>query len=148
MFNKLNSAKIYDQSFMPKVFLGGTYNNSTWRGELIPTLKIESYNPVVDDWTPECQEEEIRQREVCDYCLYTITPEMKGVYSIAEAVEDSVRRPHKTILCVLEEANGKRFDESEMKSLKQVGAMVKANGGSVFYNLEDVTKYLNSRGEL
>ena len=140
--------KIYDQPIVPKVFLGGTCNESTWRDELIPTLKIDYFNPVVEDWTPECQEEEIRQREVCDYCLYTITPEMKGVYSIAEAVEDSVRRPHKTILCVLEEANGKRFDESEMKSLKQVGAMVKANGGSVFYNLEDVTKYLNSRGEL
>ena len=36
-----------------KVFLGGTCNNSTWREELIPQLKIDYYNPVVKDWTLE-----------------------------------------------------------------------------------------------
>ena len=52
-------------------------------------MKIDYFNPVVDDWTPECQDEEIRQRELCDYCLYTITPKMTDVYSIAEVVDDS-----------------------------------------------------------
>ena len=31
-----------------KVFLGGTCNNSTWRDELIPQLKIDYFNPVVE----------------------------------------------------------------------------------------------------
>ena len=58
---------------MKKVFLGGTCNESTWRNELIPLLEekgIEYYNPVVEDWNPECQEEEYRQKEICDikYC--------------------------------------------------------------------------------
>ena len=44
-----------------KVFLGGTCNESTWRVELIPLLKIDYFNPVVEDWTPECQAEEERQ---------------------------------------------------------------------------------------
>ena len=46
---------------MKKVFLGGTCNESTWRNELIPLLEnagVEYFNPVVDNWTPECQEEE------------------------------------------------------------------------------------------
>ena len=46
---------------MVKVFLGGTCNNSTWRDTLIPLLKIDYFNPVVDDWTPECQEQETPQ---------------------------------------------------------------------------------------
>jgi hypothetical protein len=36
-----------------KCFLGGTCNNSQWREALIPMLKIDYFNPVVKDWTPE-----------------------------------------------------------------------------------------------
>lgn len=126
-----------------KVFLGGTCNNSTWRDKLIPLLKIDYFNPVVDDWTPECQDEEIRQRELCDYCLYTITPKMTGVYSIAEVVDDSNKRPEKTILCVLDEDNGSSFSESQIKSLKQVKEMIKNNGANVFDSLEDIASFLN-----
>ena len=74
---------------MKKVFLGGTCNESTWRNELIPLLEnagVEYFNPVVDNWTPECQEEEYHQKEICDLHLYLITKKMKGVFSIAEAV--------------------------------------------------------------
>ena len=126
-----------------KVFLGGTCNNSTWRDKLIPLLKIDYFNPVVDDWTPECQDEEIRQRESCDYCLYTITPKMTGVYSIAEVVDDSNKRSEKTILCVLDEDNGSSFSETQIKSLKQVKEMVKNNGANVFDSLEDIASFLN-----
>lgn len=126
-----------------KVFLGGTCNNSTWRDELIPMLKIDYFNPVVDDWTPECQDEEIRQRELCDYCLYTITPKMTGVYSIAEVVDDSNKRPEKTILCVLDEDDENSFSETQIKSLKHVKEMVKNNGANVFDSLEDIASFLN-----
>lgn len=126
-----------------KVFLGGTCNNSTWRDKLIPLLKIDYFNPVVDDWTPECQDEEIRQRELCDYCLYTITPKMTGVYSIAEVVDDSNKRSEKTILCVLDEDNESSFSETQIKSLKQVKEMVKNNGANVFDSLEDIASFLN-----
>lgn len=126
-----------------KVFLGGTCNNSTWRDKLIPLLKIDYFNPVVDDWTPECQDEEIRQRELCDYCLYTITPKMTGVYSIAEVVDDSNKRSEKTILCVLDEDDENIFSETQIKSLKQVKEMVKNNGANVFDSLEDIASFLN-----
>jgi hypothetical protein len=61
-----------------KVFLGGTCNESQWRKELIPMSSIDYFNPVVPEWTPECMEEERRQREPCDHCLYVITPLMMG----------------------------------------------------------------------
>ncbi len=72
---------------MSKVFLGGTCGKSTWRDALIPALTIDYFNPVVPNWTPECQEEERRQRERCDFLLYTITSDMVGVYSINGAIE-------------------------------------------------------------
>ena len=108
-----------------KAFLGGTCNESLWREELIPQLKINYFNPVVKDWTPECMEEEIKQRQECDFCLYVITPKMTGVYSIAEAVDDSNKRPEKTVFCFLSKDEDRNFDLGQIKSLTQVGKMVK-----------------------
>ena len=94
-----------------KVFLGGTCNNSTWRNELIPLLPIDYFNPVVDDWTPECQAIEIREKEnECDIHLYVITSQMKGVFSIAEVIDSVHTKGKMTILQVIPDG----FDESEL----------------------------------
>lgn len=127
-----------------KVFLGGTCNESTWRDELISMLEIEHFNPVVPDWIPECMAEELRQRELCDYCLYVITPRMTGMYSIAEVVDDSNKSPEKTIFCVLP-VDFLHFTEGQMRSLEQVGKMVERNGGKFFTSLDDVARHLNGR---
>lgn len=141
---------------MTKVFLGGTCNESMWRDELIPMLEIDYFNPVVEDWTEECYQEELKQRAICDYCLYVITPKMAGVYSIAEVVDDSNKRPKKTIFCLLNSDLNEKwleneclerylfFNKAQMKSLDKVGRMVESNGGKYFTSLEDVTYYLNS----
>lgn len=126
-----------------KVFLGGTCNESSWREELIEQLKIDYFNPVVPDWTEEDYKRELKERKECDYCLYVITPKMTGVYSIAEVIDDSNKRPEKTIFCFLKEDENKRFDNGQIKSLDKVGEMVKINGGKYFKNLKEVADYLN-----
>lgn len=128
---------------MIKIFLGGTCNQSTWRDELISMLNCDYFNPVVEDWTPECQEEEQRQRKTCDIVLYTITPKMIGVYSIAEVIDDSNKQPDKTVLCILKEDGEDKFTESQLKSLNEVSKMVTCNGGISFTDLNDVAKYIN-----
>jgi len=128
-----------------KVFLGGTCNGSTWREKLIDMLTIDYFNPVVKDWTPECQEEEIKQRKECDYCLYCITPLMTGIYSIAEAVDDSNKRSEKTIIVCLENDNSIAFTEHQWKSLKQFMKLCDINGAKVCFSLREVAHYLNCR---
>lgn len=75
---------------MNRIFLGGTCAETTWRDELIEGLKnydCEWFNPVVKNWTPECQAvEEDEKNNKCNVHLYVITPEMIGVYSIAEII--------------------------------------------------------------
>ena len=127
-----------------KVFLGGTCANSTWRNNLIPLLQIDYFNPVVKDWTPECQWEEVKQRQECDFVLYVITPEMEGVYSIAEVVEDSIKRPSKTIFCFIDGNGFNLFTNGARKSLEAVGRMVVRNGGTWLATLADVANYVNS----
>lgn len=130
---------------MKKVFLGGTCNGSKWRDELIPKLQIDFFQPQSDDWTLQMMEEEIRQREICDFCLYLITPKMTGFYSVAEVVDDSNKRPDKTIFSFLNEDEDKTFSEHQLKSLAQTGRMVKKNGAKYFENLEAIAEYLNNQ---
>lgn len=127
-----------------KVFLGGTCAESKWRDNIIPQLKCEYFNPVVDDWTPECQEIEEQQKNICDYHLYVITPKMKGVFSIAEAVNDSMKLSNGCcVFCVTKEDDDRDWTTGELKSFDATAKIITNNGGVVFNNLDDVVKYLN-----
>ncbi len=128
---------------MRQVFLGGTTNNSDWREKLIDKLRINYFNPVVDDWNDAAQKNEIKQRYISDYVLYVITPKMIGVYSIAEVVEDSIKRPDKTIFCYLLEDDDLKFNEHQIKSLDMVGKMIESNGAKWFKSLTEIANYLN-----
>ena len=130
------------------VFLGGTCADSTWREELITKLdeeKVSYFNPVVEDWTPECQEEEDFHRENDDICLYVLTPEGEGFYSYVEVTDDSNKRPEKTALCILSEANGKKFTKHEEKCALKTAKLVAQNGVTVLESLDQVAEFLNSR---
>lgn len=139
-----------------KVFLGGTCEGYDWRKELISLLdsdKVDAFNPIVDDWNEEAQRKELEERETTDFCLYTITPDMKGCYSIAEVVDDSNKRPEKTLFLVI--SNVKDYEKKEsvefgpkmMKSLEAVKAMVVRNGGRVFDSIEEVAFFLNFKDD-
>ncbi len=130
-----------------KVFLGGTCAESKWREKLIPLLKCEYFNPVVEDWTPECQENEEREKKICDYHLYVITPKMKGVYSIAEAVNDSKNMLRTCIFCVTKEEDDRDWTNGELKSLDATAKLIERNGGVVLNSLEEVANFLNEENE-
>jgi len=113
---------------MEKVFLGGTCNGSSWRDELIPFLeehKIKYFNPVVEDWTPECQAEEYRQKKDCDFHLYVITADMTGVFSIAEAVDSAHLEDKQCLFQVILEG----FDKGQYKSLIATSELIHKRGG-------------------
>ena len=132
------------------VFLGGTCADSTWREELIDKLdleRIEVFNPVVPNWTQECQARELFHRENDDICLYVITPEGMGFYSFIEVVDDSNKRPERTILCVLTDVKGKTFEGHVGKCVRKTMELVAQNGVIVFDNLDDLALYLNSLGK-
>ena len=124
---------------MGKVFLGGTCNESTWRNELIPLLEekgIEYYNPVVENWTPKCQEEEYHQKEICDIHLFLITKKMKGVFSIAEAVASCQCKSKETLFGFV--GFDGEFDTAEKKSLDAVGHLIAKLGGGYLVGLTDI----------
>lgn len=141
-----------------KVFLGGTCNDTSWRDILIPMFNrdVEYFNPVVEDWTEESQIEEERQKwEECDIHLYVLTPDMKGVFSVAEVVESSMtsyingqkQRNHSglVILCVLEESidTGKKFSKHELASMEALKNLCQKYGAIICDDLESVAETIN-----
>lgn len=115
---------------MDKIFLGGTCNDTTWRQSLINYLpkSIEYFNPVVNDWTPDCIEIENEEKQNrCNIHLYVITKEMSGVYSIAEIIQSSVTNDITTMVCILKEG----FEESMSRSLNAVTSMAESNGAII-----------------
>ena len=124
---------------MKRVFLGGTCNGSTWRNRMMIYLHdagLESFNPVVDDWNEEAQANELIERELCDFCLYTITAKKTCDYSIAEVVDDSNKRPEKTFMVILRDDDGWNFLDGQWKSLTAVAVIVRRNGAQVFGDLK------------
>ena len=129
-----------------KVFLGGTMNKSQWREQMIPNLECDYFNPMVDSWDEKAQKEEERQKKLCDYLLFVLTPRMKGVFSIAEVVDASNKSPERTIFCILDEDDGHVWSKIQLKSLKAVEKLVRANGAMVFDSLGEITDFLNEKG--
>lgn len=123
---KVNLKEIY-------IFLGGTCNGSIWRDGLIPLLQkeeIKYFNPVVSNWTPDCQAEEYKQKKICNTHLYIISKEMTGTFSIAEA-GDSVWNKEK--ICIFQVLpNG--FTESKLKSFRAVADLIEKRGGFASIN--------------
>ena len=132
----------------PVIFLGGTCNNDPWREEFIQywkkllnndrysdLKKIELFNPIVSDWNETAQKKEEEVKASAMMNLFVITPNMKGVFSIAEAIECSHNSDHMTVFAIYDK--NKVLDVSEMKSFDATGNLIKKNGG----------KYITAIGE-
>lgn len=129
---------------MNKVFLGGLCKNSTWRDKLIPLLKIDYFNPVVEDWTSERIEIEEYEKEICNILLYVVVEHGTGTYTVAEMIAGSILTPSKTlILCQTD-----YFKEKEDKSLRQSINLATKFGATVLYDLdlEELAELLNNIG--
>jgi len=120
------------------LFLGGTVGKSCWRDEIIPLLEQENlhyFNPVVADWDDAAREKEYQIKNAANTVeLYVITKDMKGVFSIAEAVDASNKKPDKSIFLILR----KGFDKSQLRSLDATKDLIQGNGASIVEKLQDI----------
>lgn len=131
-----------------KVFLGGTVNGSQWREKIIPQLKVDYFNPVVEDWDEKAYHRELYERENCEFCLYVITPLMTGFYAIAEVIDDSYKKTDKTLFCYLKEDEKFTFSEKQISSLEKTGKIIIENGGVWLKSLDEVVNFLNKASDL
>jgi hypothetical protein len=122
---KFNTMKIINNK---KIFLGGTCPSNKgdfdYRELLIPYLEkynMNYFNPVVCDWTPKARENEEIQKKECKIHLYVISPNTKGMYSIAEAFSTFVKySDSRVILCFIDKVDNKTFDYKQIKSNRNI----------------------------
>lgn len=138
-----------------RVFLGGTCADTTWREELIPYLEkfgIDYFNPVVKDWTPECQsiEEEEKNRK-CNVHLYVITKEMMGTYSIAEIIHSAHlanmygTSVDKVVFAVLDEGTWQKHERKSFDATMRLAVDIAPQDVITCYvkNMEELSEYFD-----
>ena len=132
------------------VFLGGTCGSSTWRDKLIQMLsdKVDAFNPVVPNWTQECQEREDYHKVHDNINLFVITPETNAPYSLFEIGVEATKNPKRTIVCFLDNENGTVFEGQQAKAIKKMSSDLKNMGISVYDNLEDLSANINRVAEV
>ena len=111
---------------------------------MLDSEKVDAFNPVVDDWNEQAQANEDWHKANDGFCLYVLTPEMTGIYSIFEVADDSNKRPEKTIFCVLPERDGKTFSVGIQKNFLKIKKDLIRNGARVCESLEEIATFLNS----
>lgn len=141
------------------IFLGGTCAGDPWRKTIEPWLeehRYDYYDPVVPDWTPDCIQAENNFKEnKMDCFLALLTPKMKGVYSIAEIMNEIMEVREGGYGSVLLGVLGSRDDwgEGMWRSLNATVDLI--NGisqgskqivASFIENPLDICQYLNQDG--
>ena len=127
----------------PLVFLGGTCADTNWRDELIGNLKNPdiAFNPVVKDWTEEHQCIENEMKEKLPIHVFVFTPQMKGMYAVAEATVSVMDRTKVTIFCVLGSDSSdpqKSWSEEQCLSWAATQRLWMQKGGRFAWSLVNV----------
>lgn len=125
------------------IFLGGTTAGFDWRSAFIQeyksqrpnTMNYELFNPIVEDWNEAAQKKENEIKEKAAVNLFLITPDMKGVFSIAEVIECANNSRSKVIFIVYDKF--KQFDDHQVKSLRATAELVSKHGGSYIEAIGD-----------
>ena len=140
---------------MNRVFLGGTCADTTWREELIPYLEkfgIDYFNPVVKDWTPECQIiEEEEKNHKCNIHLYVITKEMMGTYSVAEIIHSSHlanmygTSVDKVVFAVLDEGTWQKHERKSFDAIMRLAVDIAPQDAITCYvkNMKELSEYFD-----
>lgn len=141
-----------------KIFLGGTCADTTWRDEFIKEIEpfgVQYFNPVVKDWTPECQAiEEDEKNNKCDCHLYVITKEMMGTYSIAEIINSAWQavvygtKVNFVVFAVLDEGTWQKHERKSFDATMRLVKSIAPHNSLVCYvnNMHELAAHFTDPG--
>lgn len=139
----------------PDVFLGGTCAGTTWRTELTALIKDPSvlFNPVCPpgvEWNEAWRDKENEAKEQCGCHVYVLTPQMEGVYSIAELTADAVNDYLHTFFVILDTDSSPAtttitWNPNQRKSLEAEACvdLWLSKGAEQFHSLEALALRIN-----
>lgn len=125
------------------VFLGGTCAGPDYRKVLIPKLKVEYFNPVVENWTPADADKENEAKETAFVNLFVLTPAAVGSYSVAELVEVAITS-NRPVLFAFVTLNDQAWSEHQQKSNVQIARLLAKHKAIQCEDLDHVATIINS----
>ena len=135
------------------VFLGGTHH-SDWRKEFLKLInesdtKIKCYEPVLEKWTYENVVVENLVKQNSNYHVYVLTPNMVGMYSVAEMIDSAHDDDVETYFYIMNEEPNKDgqmvyWNPRMLNSLYSISNMMIKHGAHKAHSMEElVEKVLN-----
>lgn len=137
-----------------QLFLGGTCGDNMWRDGFVANLVSRGvsadklFNPVVPDWTPECQAAEDAAKAESSLMMFFIgNPKTPGnevsAYSLVEAIMGLYDAPDRTVLVI----DVSEMSESVAKAMRKSLADLKARfpDGLAFDSLDSAADWISSQ---
>ena len=128
-----------------KVFFDGTASSKQCQNYICDRLKVDYVLHVDGERTDEALRKRDKEKELCDFLLYVFTPKMTYFDMIFESVDDSNKRPKKTIFCFISDDEDASFTAHQNKSLVATGKMIQRNGGQWFEKIDEAINFLNKQ---
>jgi hypothetical protein len=113
--------------------LFGTCGNSTWRVPFVSRFRelgIEFFNPQVENWRPECADNEALHLKNDEIILFPITGETYGTGSLAEtgfSIVQAISKNHYVIVMIEELNDVLMSDAVAYKESARARVLVKAH---------------------
>lgn len=110
---------------------------------------VNYYDPFVRKWKDHQSdvnktENNDNKRKESKYCVFVFTSDIIGVYSVAQAVEDSIKRNNGTVLVAFVDYR-KKFDEDKhfIRSMHSALELCENNGAIICESIQDMAKIIN-----
>lgn len=129
------------------VFLGGTCGKNDWRDRIMPELDrlgITYFNPVVPNWTPECQLAEDFHKETAGIQVYYLGNPMDPLVpevSAYSCFELGCAGTDMLVAIAIDEWNNTHLQ----KAMYKIAADLALKGVTVHTNLEELVKAIKRR---
>lgn len=142
-FPAMESERVFDPA-TPYAFLGGTINGSNWRQSLIDKLKVNYFDPVVNDWNPDHRRTEEMAKSAAKVLVYAITPKQTGFYTIAEMTHAVFGDLRPVAILILDEDEGVLYDDHQQASISAIKELLHQRIDlCLFDNVDELAQYLN-----
>lgn len=134
--NPLNSAL----NIARRVFIAGRGDYGNWRsdikrllGEAVDTIESAGRGMIN-------AQRDAFEKEHADSIVFVITPSALSTFDLANAVNESNKRPEKTIVCFLSAGSEWMHDPRRYAELAEIRAILEANGATCVNSLTEIAE--------
>jgi len=131
-----------DTKVTRNVFIAGRGDYGNWRSEIKRLLGDNVITAESSGRGLVNAQHDAFEKEHADAIVFVITPSALSTFDLANAVNESNKRPEKTIVCFLSAGNEWMHDPRRYAELSEVRAILESNGARCLNGLAEITELI------